>query len=311
MEPSSEITSTRNQHVSYVKSLRNPRSRREAGTYLIEGVRLAREALNAGVRPELVLYDPEGLGTSGGSQDLMARVGDLDNAHAATPAVLAAASETRNSQGIVIVAKEPASPALEEIAAVPFLLILDGISDPGNAGAILRSAAAAGLSHVVFAGNTVDPYAGKVVRAGMGAHFRLRLVRAPWDQLEVQGSRFKVQGSTIEVQRSTVNVQGATSGIQSTRPGLSRARLGAFQIVAAEAGAPTTIYDVDWSRPTALIIGSEAHGLTPGARRAVSLSARIPMALGVESLNAAAVAAIILFHARREQLSRVEPSRRE
>ena len=173
-------------------------------------------------------------------------------------------------QGIVLVGREPPAPALDEIEAVDFLLILDGLSDPGNAGTILRSAAAAGLSHIVFAGDAVDPFAGKVVRAGMGAHFRLRLLRATWEELAPH--------------------------------------LGQFQVVTAQADAASTIYDIDWSGRTTLVIGSEAHGLSEGAKQAGTLSAAIPMAAGTESLNAAAVASIVLFHARRERSAFGQPN---
>ena len=227
-------------------------------------MRLAQDAFDAGIGPELVLYDPEALSGSAAGRRLLARAEGLDIAYPALPAVVAAASDTRNPQGIIMVAREPRDATLKEMATVPFLLILDGIADPGNAGAALRSAAAAGLTHVVFAENTVDPYAGKVVRAGMGAHFRLGLIRSSWEELS---------------------------------PHLRR-----FQVVAAQSEADKTIYEIDWSGPTALIIGSEAHGLGEDARQVVDVSARIPMSQAVESLNVVAVASVILFYVRQDGL---------
>lgn len=162
-----------------------------------------------------------------------------------------------------MVLPQPEPFALDRLAP-DFLLILDGISDGGNAGTILRTAAAAGLHHVVFTGHSVDPYLGKVVRAGMGAHFRIHILEAAWPELTPLLATFD-------------------------------------QILGAEARGTSTIYDVDWSPRTAVIVGSEARGISPPGLQSLTGSVRVPMASNVESLNAAAVAAIILFHARHER----------
>jgi len=254
------ITSTHNQHVAFCRSLHRSRPRREAKAFLVEGVRLAHEGLDAEVELELALYDPAVLTGSDAGAELLSRLTGMDHAYEASAAAIAAAAETRTPQGVVLVAREPDPPPPESIVDQHLLLVLDGISDAGNAGTILRSAAAAGLGVVVFAGDTVDPWLGKVVRAGMGAHFRIGIVQATWEDLASRIARFD-------------------------------------QVLAAEAAADITIYDVEWSRTTALIIGSEAHGLAPEAKALEPGRVRISMAAGMESLNAAAAAAVILFHA--------------
>jgi len=259
------ITSSHNQHVAFCRSLHRARSRQEAGAYLVEGLRLAREALDAGTQPALILYDPDALDRSELGRRLLHRVAGQAEAFDCTSNVIAAAAETRTPQGLVMVAREPEQPPLSSIDRPDLVLILDGISDAGNAGTILRSAAAAGLDLVVFAGSTVDPFLGKVVRAGMGAHFFLRILRAGWSDLD---------------------------------PHLE----GFVQVVGADAAGDRTIYDVAWGPRTALVIGSEAGGLTNDARSRLTATARVPMARGVESLNAAVVASIILFHAMRSLL---------
>lgn len=256
------ITSTRNQHVLFCKSLHHSRSRRDAGTFLIEGYRLAAEALKAEIPLDLVLYDEAAITSSGAGREVFEQITRLPCAYAASPDVIAAAADTRTPQGVVMVAKQPTMPALAEVSRLGMILILDGISDPGNVGTILRSSAAAGVKDVAFAGNGVDPYAPKVVRAAMGAHFRLRLFEATWEDL-------------------TKVLEG-------------------FQVVGAAANSELTIYDIDWRQRTAVVLGSEAHGISPEAEEVVTLTARIPMSMDVESLNVGAVASIILFHARRE-----------
>jgi len=228
---------------------------------MVEGVRLAREALDAQAQPLVALYDTDALSRTERGREVLARVEKLPRAYAATSEVVKAAADTVNPAGIVMAVAQPPAPTPEVLSKEPQILVLDGIVDAGNAGAILRSAAAAGLHTVAFAGQCVDPYSSKVVRAAMGAHFRLAILELDWSVL--------LPLLTTE------------------------------QVVGADARASTTIYDVDWTKRTAIIVGSEAHGMSEAARSAVTLPASIPMAFGVESLNAAAVAAIILFEAAR------------
>ncbi len=146
------------------------------------------------------------------------------------------------------------------------VLVLDGLADPGNLGTILRTAAAAGVDGVLLAPGCVDPYNPKVVRGSMGAHLRLPIRRLDWSDIA-----------------------------QTLEP------LPVF--LASTAG--TTPYDqVDWRSPCALIVGSEARGEGPDARRLATATVVIPMAVRSESLNAAISAAILLFEAARQRRSR-------
>ncbi len=145
------------------------------------------------------------------------------------------------------------------------LLILDGVRDPGNLGTILRSAESAGVGQVLLAPGTVDPYNPKVVRGAMGAHFRLPVSSCDWPLL---GER---------AEGRAVWLADATTG---------------------------TSYDrVDWTRPSALIIGSEASGAGEEAARLATGRVSIPMIGGAESLNAAMAATVILFEAARQRRS--------
>lgn len=233
---------------------------------MVEGLRLAREALEAGAVPRLVLYDPETLTSSSLGREMLERIRPLEHTFPVSTGVIVAASETRSPAGLVMVFGFPDRVSPTQMGTQPLLPVLDGISDPGNAGTILRTAWAAGLTQVAFAGDAVDPFSGKVVRAGMGAHFHLDILPTSWAALHSHLASFD-------------------------------------QVVGAETRSRATIYDLDWNLRTALVIGSEAHGLSPEAKRSVTVSAQVPMSRGVESLNAATVAAIILFHARHERLT--------
>lgn len=142
------------------------------------------------------------------------------------------------------------------------VLILDALGDPGNVGGLLRSAAASGVEVVILSPNCADPYNPKALRAGMGAHFRLPVIEAEWGE-----------------------IIGYLEGLT---------------VCAADAGGESDYDQTDWTGRWALIVGSEAHGLSARAREVATRLVRIPMAAQTESLNAMVAAAVILFEAARQ-----------
>jgi TrmH family RNA methyltransferase len=147
-----------------------------------------------------------------------------------------------------------------------FVLVVDRLRDPGNLGTLLRTALAAGVEQVLLAPGTVDFSNPKVVRSAMGAHLRLPVADADWDTIAETVSRCDVW--------------------------------------LAAAGGERVYTEVDWTRPAALMIGSEAHGGGDRARVLARSRVSIPMSAAVESLNAAVAAAIILFEVVRQRGSR-------
>lgn len=142
-------------------------------------------------------------------------------------------------------------------------LLLDGVRDPGNMGTILRSAEAAGVGQVITTRGTVDIYGPKVVRGAMGAHFRLPMMTdCDWSDL----------GSVLEGR----------------------------QVLLADARGDKAYYEVDWTKPSVLVVGGEAHGPGAKARRACTATVSVPMQRNVESLNVAVATSIILFEAARQ-----------
>ena len=175
--------------------------------------------------------------------------------------VLAACSDTETPQGVLAVVP------FQSIQARPgLILILDQIRDPGNMGAILRSAEASGAGQVILAPGTVDLYNPKVVRGGMGAHFRLPVAVLDW-------------------------------------PAIAR-RVADRAVWLADAAGETLCDQVDWTAPSALIVGGEAAGAGDQATTLATGRVSIPMAGGAESLNAAMAATVILFEAARQSRTR-------
>ena len=220
---------------------------------------MAEEAVQAGWNASLCLYTPD-LNPRG-----MAVVESLMEAgvpaEPVAPHVMKSASDTQTPQGILLVVENNAPPLPEKL---DFLLILDRVGNPGNVGTLLRTATAAGVDAVLLTEGSVDPTAPKVVRAGMGAHFRLPVrTLAEEDILDL------CEGDGLHLWSASADAEKVYSA-------------------------------VDLTSPMAVIIGSEAHGVSERLHRA-SQPLRIPMPGGGESLNAAVAGAVLLFEVVRQR----------
>jgi RNA methyltransferase, TrmH family len=156
-------------------------------------------------------------------------------------------------------------PLAEALAIRPRLVaILAEISDPGNAGTVMRTADAAGAGAVVFAGDAVDPYNGKCVRASAGSLFHLAVVRGA-DPYQI----------------------------------VAACREAGLRVLAADPYGDADLYRCELDEPTAWLFGSEAHGLPPELAATADTRVRIPIHGRAESLNLAAAAAVCLYASAR------------
>jgi TrmH family RNA methyltransferase len=256
------ITSPSNSRIKEARKLQRRRERHAQGEMLIEGVRLVRDAWQTGATLRHVFYTPESLGTESVLAALIEQLAaDGVELVPCSTAVFATLSETVTPQGIAAVVDLPRLPV-----PVPrtLTLLLDQVRDPGNAGTLLRSAAAAGVELVVFGPETVDPFNEKVLRAGMGAHFRIPIrICEQWDEV--------------------------SAWVDVTQP-----------LYLAEAAGTVNYDEVDWSMAATLVVGGEASGASAWVRRqAVAIT--IPMQGETESLNAAVAGSVILFEAARRR----------
>ncbi|MBM7866209.1 RNA methyltransferase [Heliobacterium gestii] len=262
------ITSPDNQYVKEARSLSRKKERGLTGKYLIEGVRLVEEAVASAVSLAYCLYTARVSSLPRGRSLLEGLAAAGVDCLEVDERALATITETEQSQGIVAAASlTPADwEALLDVPA-PFLLIVDGVQDPGNLGTIVRTAEAAGVTGVLLTPGVVDPYSPKVIRATMGALFRLPVATAP-------------------------SAEGLASAM--------REREIALAVADARDGVP--YYEAPWMKEgLAIVIGSEAHGPQPIWRERAGLLVRIPLAPPVESLNAAVASAVLLFEAARHR----------
>jgi TrmH family RNA methyltransferase len=252
------ITSLQNDRVKFVNQLQSrARIRRKEHKIVLEGTRLISDALLQNHRPHFVFYEPNSV-----DYNLLAQVQETHAAlYEVTREVMQHVSDTQTQQGMIAVfpIPEPALPSSPQR-----VLILDAIRDPGNMGTILRTAGAAGVQVVILAPDCVDPYNPKVLRSGMGAHFRIPIIEAPWQE---------IRAYCTDMQRYLAAGNGEK--IHS---------------------------EVDWTQAWALVIGNEAHGAGEKAETMSGERVAIPMATDTESINAAVAAGVILFEAQRQIL---------
>lgn len=273
------IDSPHNPRIQALRELHTTRGRKKTGLFLLEGPHLLEALLNADVWPEEVYAQPERLQRTVKGKQLLALLQDEHilaggRVIEVSERVMEALGEVEASQGVICVAPMATFAAerlrgRREKRERAALLVLDSLADPGNMGMLLRTALAADVSEVLMTVGCVDCYGPKVVRAAAGAHMALPIEPAlAWSAIEEK--------------------------VERHCGGERRAML-------AEAGSEHVYYEEDLRRPFALVIGNEAHGPSREARALATMSVAIPLANGVESLNAAMAAGIMLYEAVRQR----------
>jgi TrmH family RNA methyltransferase len=257
------ITSLSNPRVKRISSLHRRRVRHRERLFIVEGFRLVEEGLKARAKPTALFFTEEAAVTGRG-QELLRMARDLGVVLTTVSSeVMSAMADTENPQGILA----PFPFLKSSIPPRPTLtLVVDGVRDPGNLGTLLRSADAAEVDEVLLTRRSVDIYNPKVVRAGMGSHFRIR---------SRGGLSWQEIGRAVE----------------------------GMGVALADARGEERYDDIPWRDPWAVIVGGEAEGGSVEARSLADRLISIPCREGVESLNTAVAGSVILFEARRQRRS--------
>jgi RNA methyltransferase, TrmH family len=250
-----------------VKLSRQVRDGKERGMIFLEGLRLCEEAVRSSLKIEAALFTDEFQQSPKGAELIKLLADSIQNLARAQEGVIRSVSDTQAPQGIVILAKRPDS-SLESFSKAltdsPLLVVLDKVSNPSNAGSILRTAEAAGANGTVSIKGSADLFSPKALRGSMGSALRLPV----WT------------GASFEEVESLFNQKGIT-------------------LVAADANATRSYLDFNWKRPAALLMGGET-----GFEQSASTVAErvfIPMSSSVESLNVAVACGVILYEAFRQR----------
>lgn len=253
-----------------LKLARKVRDGDEQGLICIEGARLASEALRSGIRISSAFLSGEFIERSTNIVD------ELSDANIETyelsSAFFSSLADTKNAQGITLIGERPASSfsAIEknlriETNKIPVVVYLSEVNNPSNLGAVVRTAEASGAAGVLVSPGSADAFSPKALRAAMGSAFRLPI----WENADFD-----------EV--------------------LKWAESKGLDTIAADLNGGIAYTSIDWKRPSLLLFGSEAHGLSDTSRSRIGKLTLIPMEKSVESLNLAVSCGIILFEARRQ-----------
>ncbi len=228
------------------------------GLCIAEGFHLLEEALRSGCEVPTVLVAESAQAKAGTERVLRTLV--------LPDALFQTITTTESSQGVIALVKLPVWTLDRVFRGKSLVLVLDGIQDPGNAGAIARAAEAFGATGMIFVKGTASPHNPKTLRASAGSLFRIPYVTG-------------------------LDVPAALAALQKER----------VLIYAAMpyTGSEHLAEDVDFGRRCAIVVGSEGHGISPELHAAAEFVA-IPTA-GVESLNAAVAAAVLLYETRRQR----------
>jgi TrmH family RNA methyltransferase len=257
----------------------------EDGAVGVEGARLTEEALRSGCRIEAVLFSESGERYRERLAPLIARPEIAFPVLHTTDRLFAGIADTEHPQGVAALVV-PRMVTFDDLvrtpegACSPLLVVLAGVQDPGNVGTILRTAAAFGATGAVTAASgvsgTASPFSPKALRASAGAAFHLPVLA----------------GMSLPILLAQLKVAGIST-LASSVPG--NAEDGSAPLLAP--------WQVDWCAPVALLVGNEGAGLPADVERNADARIGIPMSSGVESLNAAAAAAVLFYEAARQRNS--------
>jgi TrmH family RNA methyltransferase len=261
------ITSLTNPRVKAAVRLRDRREREATGLTIVDGAREILRALDTNVRVETAFVAPDLVRTPD-AMAVAARLRGRSTTIEASPKVLAKVAFGERSDGVVAIVETPTA-GLDGIVLPaghdPLVIVIEGVEKPGNLGAVLRSADGAGATAVIAADPLTDPFNPNAIRASLGTIFALPVLAA---------------ASAETLAWLTAN------GI---RP------------VAAIVDATTDYTDADLTGPIALVLGSEAHGLTDVWRDPRVEPVAIPMAGIADSLNVSTATAVLLYEAVRRR----------
>jgi TrmH family RNA methyltransferase len=265
------IASRRNPLVARCRELAHRRPAADAGA-LLDGAHLLASALESGVVVDAALFSARALGTAEGRRlasrcrENGVRVAEVSDG------ALASASPVRTPSGIVAIVEVAEADWTALTRPSPGLVVVTvGVQDPGNLGAIVRSADAGGATGVAVLGPGADPWNWKALRGAMGSTFRLPVRH----------------GGPVD-------------------DAVRRLRGEGLRVIGTSPRAGRSVYDLELMGPTAVLVGGEGGGLDDTALALADLTAHVPMRAGVESLNVAVATALIVYEATRQRHRHVD-----
>jgi TrmH family RNA methyltransferase len=241
-------------------------ARRSGDWIVLDGPHLLAEALASGIAVEIAAFQRDGLDDP--EFDRLSREPGIENVVTVSESVIGAISPTRTPAGVVAIARKPQiDPLVARRGEPPLVVIAVDVQDPGNMGALVRSAEAGGATGVIATRGSADPFGWKALRGAMGSAFRLPVAR----------------------------VRDAGEAMALVR------RVDGLRVAATVSSRGVPMSEADLTGPMAIAVGSEGAGLPDAVVTGSDLLVTIPMAARVESLNVAVATALLVYEARRQR----------
>ena len=257
------IYSKDNEIIKKIRSLKEKKYRDIENSYVIEGIKLVKEAIAEKAKIKQIVICEECLDNEI-DKDILYEIAKYDVIYV-TEKVFDLITDVKTPQGIIaVVEKNNVKKQIDYSQDI--IVVLDGIQDPGNLGTILRTVDSANLNQIILSQNSADPYNPKVVRSTMGAIFRVNIIESEniIDTLqEIKNNNFKVMVTALDTKKS--------------------------------------IYNVDYNKK-AIVIGNEANGVSKEVQALADEKVKIPMLGKTESLNASVATGIMIYEYVRRKI---------
>ena len=259
------ITSKDNEQIKHIRKLKEKKYRDEFGEYVIEGVKLIKEAIAEKANIKTIVACDDCVKNEEIDPKVMYEIAKY-NCIYAEEKVFKSISDVQNHQGLLAVMSKEEEETIDYKEDI--IVALDDIQDPGNLGTILRTIDSAGLKQIILSKGSGDPYNPKVVRSTMGAILRVNVIES-----------------------------------QNLVDTLKELKKHKYEIVATSLDTNKSIYDIDYKKK-ALVIGNEANGVSKEVLDIADKKVIIPMLGKTESLNAAVATGIITYEYVRQKLTK-------
>lgn len=260
------ITSKDNDFVKHIKKLKDKKYRDIEGKYVIEGIKLVKEAIQEKANIKQIILCDDCEKTENISKNLMYEIAKYECIYVSEK-IFKSLTEVQTPQGIMaIIGKKNENFDIDYSQEI--IVALDDIQDPGNLGTILRIVDSVGLAQLLVSKKTADVYNPKVVRSTMGAIFRVKIIEC-----------------------------------EDLKQTLKEIKKHKFQIVVSSLQTEESVYDIDYNKKV-IVIGNEANGVNEEIQQMADKKIKIPMLGKTESLNASVATGIILYEYVRKKIGK-------
>lgn len=261
------ISSKDNETIKYIKKLKEKKHREETNCYIIEGIKLVKEAIEENAKIKYIVICEDCDDAVKLEQNLLYYIAK-NNCLYVTKKLFLSISDVTTPQGVLAVIEK--KKGTEQIDYNDDIIVaLDGIQDPGNLGTILRTVDSANLKQIILSKNSADPYNPKVVRSTMGAIFRVNIIEAE-DLAEI----------------------------------LKEIKKHNFDVVVTSLETEESIYNLEYKNKI-IVIGNEANGVSKEIQEIADKKVKIPMLGKTESLNASVATGIMVYEYVRGKVKKI------